>query len=173
MLELTGCRQNRYHIKDLKVITKNMPLKKKAATIKAVEKIIAKPTSKHTVLVVEDDQVLLMILASKLRRLGHEVGEVHDGVEATRFVKSAPPCLVFLDILLPKKSGFDFLQDLRSDPKTKSVPVIISSQFGEEDFLERAKKYNVVKYMVKANHSLSEVAKLTDLVLGTCKHKKK
>lgn len=125
---------------------------------------------RHRILVVEDDPVLLFTLSSKLKRLGYEVSEAKDGLEADASVKTAVPCLVFLDILLPRKSGFDFLEGLRADEGTKDVPVVVLSQFGEEDFVAKAKNLGVIKYLVKANHSLAEVSELTGITLGKCRN---
>ena len=133
--------------------------------------VVAKKTKRvsHKILVVEDDRVLLETLSAKLRRLGYEVGEAADGIAAEASMRSRRPCLVFLDILLPRKSGFDFLEDIRGCENCKDVPVVVLSQFGEEEYLEKAKKFKVAKYMVKANHSLAEVAKIAEDLLVGCK----
>jgi DNA-binding response OmpR family regulator len=123
----------------------------------------------HRVLVVEDDKVLLETLSAKLRRLGYEVSEAADGIAAEACVKTCRPCLIFLDILLPRKSGFDFLEDLRKCKNCAGVPVVVLSQLGEDDYIEKAKKFKVAEYMIKANHSLAEVAKIAERLLADCK----
>lgn len=142
----------------------------RAKVAKSAKPAAAKRGVTHRILVVEDDPVLLFTLSSKLRRLGYEVSEAKDGLEADASVKTAVPCMVFLDILLPRKSGFDFLEGLRAEERTKDVPVVVLSQFGEEDFLTKAKNLGVVKYMVKANHSLAEVSELTRTITERCKN---
>jgi two-component system KDP operon response regulator KdpE len=82
---------------------------------------------KFQVLVVDDEQRILNFLSSKLRALGYEVLTASDGVEALEQVQAQEPDLVVLDILMPKKDGFETLKELRT---FSPVPVIILSAKG-------------------------------------------
>ena len=82
---------------------------------------------KFQVLVVDDEQRILNFLNSKLKASGYEVLTANNGVEALEQVQAQEPDLVVLDILMPKKDGFETLKDLRT---FSPVPVIILSAKG-------------------------------------------
>ena len=82
---------------------------------------------KFQVLIVDDEQRILNFLSSKLRASGYEIITASDGVEALEQVQAQEPDLVVLDILMPKKDGFETLKELRT---FSSVPVIVLSAKG-------------------------------------------
>jgi CheY-like chemotaxis protein len=79
------------------------------------------------ILVVEDVPNVLELLEVTLRFKGYEVVSAHNGVEGLEKVKSANPALIITDILMPKMDGYAFVQSLRTDAATRSVPVIFLS----------------------------------------------
>lgn len=110
------------------------------------------------VLLVEDDQFLFSILRSRLLKEGIEVINARDGEEAISALRGgAAPDLVLLDIILPKKSGFEVLQELRDDPSIKEPPVIIVSNLGQPEDIARGKELGSVEYFVKAKTSIDDL----------------
>ena len=85
------------------------------------------PMKQGPILVVEDVPNVLELLEVTLRFKGYEVVSAHNGVEGLDKVKSANPALIITDILMPKMDGYAFVQSLRTDPVTRSVPVIFLS----------------------------------------------
>ena len=81
--------------------------------------------SRKRVIVVEDEADLAELVAMRLRREGYVVDVAHDGDEALGKIRSAAPDLVLLDIMLPGKSGTQVLRELRADPRTGAVPVVM------------------------------------------------
>jgi twitching motility two-component system response regulator PilH len=79
------------------------------------------------VLLVEDSPLYQEIIANLLKRNGWKVVIACDGVEALEQVQKSNPDLVVLDIVMPRMSGYEVCRRLKSDPKTKNVPVVICS----------------------------------------------
>lgn len=110
------------------------------------------------ILIVEDEEVLTDILADKLRKDGYEVATAKNGLEGLEKLKSGKPNLVLLDILMPKLSGFDVLEKMRSDPELLNTPVIIISNSGQPVEIDRALKLGAKDYLVKAEFDPMEVS---------------
>jgi len=120
------------------------------------------------ILLVEDDEFLSSLLYNRLKKEGYEVTLAHDGPKALESLRKSVPNLILLDIILPGKSGFDILEEARSDPQLrniKNVPVIIISNLGQESDIERGRELGVVDYFVKARVSIdSLVEKINGVV---------
>jgi two-component system alkaline phosphatase synthesis response regulator PhoP len=84
-----------------------------------------KTTSKRTIVVVDDDQDIRMILRANLEDEGYEVMEAAGGREALEVITSNDPDLVVLDIMMPEVDGYDVLQELRSKPEYAELPVVL------------------------------------------------
>jgi DNA-binding response OmpR family regulator len=84
------------------------------------------------IVIVEDERDMAELLAMRLQREHYEVTVAHDGVEGLQKIRNAPPDLVVLDIMLPRMSGTDVLKELRGDPRTADVPVIVLTARSEE-----------------------------------------
>jgi len=113
--------------------------------------------SKYTILLAEDDQFLQRMYATKLEQSGLLVVTASDGAKALELVKKKKPDLLVLDILMPKKDGFEVLQAVRADPSLKNVPVIVLTNLGEPDDVKRARKLGANDYLIKAHFLPSEV----------------
>lgn len=103
------------------------------------------------VLWVEDDSFLGDILAAKLTAEKCSLLYAKDGETALKIIETDTPDIVLLDLVLPGISGFDVLEQLKKNDKTKNVPVIILSNLAQESDLERAKKLGAFKHFVKAS----------------------
>ena len=87
----------------------------------------------------------------KLEIDGYLVDIARDGEEGVRQAISEVPDLIFLDIRLPHLDGFQVLEELRSHRETKDVPVVILSNYGESDQVERGLKLGALEYLIKAD----------------------
>lgn len=103
------------------------------------------------VLWVEDDAFLGDILAAKLSAAQCTVLYAKDGEAALKIVETETPDIILLDLVLPGISGFDVLEHMKKNDRTKNVPVIILSNLAQESDLERAKKLGAFKHFVKAS----------------------
>jgi len=113
---------------------------------------------KKKILIVEDDQFLHKILAMKIKAAGFDVISAYDGESALKKIKERPD-LILLDLILPQMSGFEFLGEIKINEEYKKIPVIVLSNLGQEEDIERAKSLGAVDYLVKANFSIDEVIK--------------
>ncbi len=84
------------------------------------------------VLIVEDEPAILESLQFLLARSGWTVESARDGEAALRAVRSLRPRMVLLDIMLPKRSGFDVLKAIRADPSLRSTAVVILTARGQQ-----------------------------------------
>ena len=124
-------------------------------------------TQGKKVLLVEDDLFLSNILGTRLAKAGLNVVKAMNGEEAVKAVESGRPDLILLDIIIPKRSGFEVLEEIKSDPSFRSVPVIIVSNLGQETDVERGKKLGVVEYFVKAQTSIDDIVDSVKRHLGS------
>lgn len=118
------------------------------------------------ILIVEDDPFLSSLLKTRLTREGFETVRAADGEQALAMLKEQKPSLMLLDLILPKKSGFEVLEAARADAETKSMPVIIISNLGQDDDIRRGRELGVLDYIVKARISLDDLVKKVHTALG-------
>lgn len=111
----------------------------------------------QTILLVEDDGFLVQMYASKLEMEGFKVLAAVDGEKALRIIKKEHPDLILLDILLPKKDGFQVLKELKQDESVKDIPVVVLSNLGQREDIEKCFSLGAVDYLIKAHFIPSEV----------------
>ncbi len=109
------------------------------------------------ILVVEDEEVLAKVLEEKLEKSGDEVAIAADGEVAITLAQSFNPDVIVLDLLLPKRSGFEVLQILKADNVLKAIPVIVVSNLGEDNDIKHALSLGAVDYYVKSEHPINEI----------------
>lgn len=85
-----------------------------------------------TVLIVDDSSALREMIAGLLVNIGMTILEAKDGAEAQQKIEASPPDLVVLDIVMPNMNGYELTRWIKTNPKTKDVPVVICSSKGEE-----------------------------------------
>lgn len=118
-----------------------------------------------TILLVEDDTFLAGMYVTKLELEGFRVVLASDGEQAVMLAKKEIPNLMLLDIVLPKKSGFEVLKEVKAHAETKQVPVILLTNLGQKEDVQRGLKLGAVDYLIKAHFMPSEVvAKVKRLV---------
>jgi len=116
---------------------------------------VANGRSEHSsdeirVLFVEDDPTVAQMYRLKLELDGYQVIMAKDGEEGLRLANEIEPDIVFLDIRLPKVDGFAVLEGLRSHEQTRNVPVVILSNYGEQELVERGLKLGALEYLIKS-----------------------
>lgn len=111
----------------------------------------------QTILLVEDDMFLSNLLKVRLQNENIIVILAKDGEDAIIKITEENPSLVLLDLILPKKSGFEVLEKVSTDPKLRDVPVIIISNLGQTSDVERGKELGAIEYFVKAKVSIDDL----------------
>lgn len=109
------------------------------------------------ILFVEDEEALQRALGDMLTQEGFEVLQATDGEAGLASARKHLPDLVLLDLVLPKKSGFEVLQELKADAATKNIPIIVLTNLEGSEDVERALTNGATTYLVKANYSINDV----------------
>lgn len=109
------------------------------------------------VLLVEDDVFLSSIYQKKFEMEGYKVSLADNGEKALVEVKKKKPDIVMLDILLPKLDGFAVLEKLKADSEVKNIPVILLTNLGQKDDVEKGLQMGAADYLIKAHFKPSEV----------------
>jgi DNA-binding response OmpR family regulator len=109
------------------------------------------------ILIVEDDKFLRELISRKLRSEGFEVSEAVDGEEGVKKAKEEKPDLILLDLILPGLEGFEVLSQVKTDKEVKSIPVIILSNLGQREEIEKGLRLGASDYLVKAHFTPGEI----------------
>ncbi len=123
------------------------------------------------VLIVENDPFLVSLYSTKLSNAGYVVFSSDDGVNGLRIAREEHPDIVLLGILLPRMNGFEVLRSLQEDEATKKSIVIILTNLGEREDIQRGKSLGASEYLIKAHFTPSEVMhiikKYADIINST------
>ena len=114
--------------------------------------------AKHTILVVEDDPLLLDLYRLKLRAEGFAVVTATNGREGVEAALVSKPELILLDILMPEVDGYAALKKLKSDERTKKIPVIIFSNLSQSWEIEKGLKLGADDFVIKTSLTPAQLA---------------
>ena len=114
------------------------------------EAVSGAPDEVVRVLFIEDDPAVAEMYKLKLELDGYTVTVAKDGEEGLKIATDSPPDIIFLDTRLPKMDGFAVLERLRSAERTSEVPVIILSNYGERELVDRGLKLGALEYLIKS-----------------------
>ncbi|MCH8927903.1 MAG: response regulator [Candidatus Marinimicrobia bacterium] len=109
------------------------------------------------ILVVDDENFLRNFWETKLDPTVYEVIKAANGLQGIAVTKARLPDLILLDIIMPGVSGFKVLQELKKNPKTKGIPIIMLSNIGKEDEVKKALKLGAIDYIIKSDVIPQEV----------------
>ncbi len=109
------------------------------------------------ILIIEDDKFLRELIARKLEREGYETSEAVDGEEGFKKIKEETPDLVLLDLILPGIDGFEVLSKMKDDVAVSQIPVIILSNLGQKEDVDRGLKLGAIDYLIKAHFTPGEI----------------
>lgn len=124
----------------------------------------------YKILLIENDKFLIKLYSDKLVREGFEVIVAASGEEGLSKTKSEKPSLVLLDIMLPRKNGFEILSEMKLDPKIKNIPVIIVTNLGQESDIKTGLDLGADDYLVKTDFSINDLpAKIRRVLAGSKK----
>jgi len=123
----------------------------------SAKQIKKKTKKKAQVLIVEDDTFLSGMYVTKLTMEHFDVELASDGEQAIKYLRQHLPDIILLDILIPKKSGFEVLKEIRKSKKTSNIPVILLTNLGEKQDVRRGLDLGADDYLIKAHFLPSEV----------------
>jgi len=119
-----------------------------------------------TILLIEDEAALQKTMGDVLSQEGYEVLSALDGEAGMRLAKEKTPDLILLDLVLPKMTGFEVLEQLHQNEETKSIPVIVLTNLENLEDVQRATDLGATTYLVKSNYELGEVVQKVKTALG-------
>ena len=117
------------------------------------------------ILIIEDDQNLLSNYQTELELRKFSVVSVIDGGKSVAAVEKENPDLILLDIMLPNKNGIDILEEVRNNDKFKTLPVIMLTNYGDEENIRRSLELGALDYLKKYNVTPSDVGQRIEQVL--------
>jgi DNA-binding response OmpR family regulator len=129
------------------------------------------PRTKPIILLVEDDSFLAGMYVTKLTMEHYQVELAADGALGLEKAQTVLPDLILLDVLLPKMNGFDVLRQIKANPETKDIPVILLTNLGQKSDVTQGLDLGAADYLIKAHFMPSEVVdKIKRLLKGESTH---
>lgn len=119
----------------------------------------------NKILVAEDDNFLANAYRVKLTKEGFEVKIARDGDEAIAALQDFLPDLIILDLVMPGKDGFTTLSELKANNKWAPIPVLIASNLGQKEDIEKGLKLGAVDFIIKSNLSMNELVNKINYLL--------
>lgn len=109
------------------------------------------------ILIVEDDRFLRELIVKKLSNEAYDVVEAVDGEQGLQKTKESKPDLILLDLILPGIDGFEVLSRKKDDPAIAAIPVIVLSNLGQKEDVEKGLGLGAVDYLIKAHFTPGEI----------------
>ena len=123
-------------------------------------------TEQKTILIVEDDTFMASLLERKFKQNNFQIFRAASVDEAREIIKANPISLILQDIILPGTDGITFLKELKLNPQFKDIPVIITSNLGKEEEIEKGIAEGAKDYIVKAHTTPGEIVEKVEKILG-------
>ena len=111
------------------------------------------------ILIIDDDPVLQKVYRTKLSNEGFSVIAAMDGEEGLALMKKERPYVVLLDLIMPRKDGFQVLEEVKGDRALKAIPMIVFSNLGQESDVKKAKKLGAKDFWIKTDVSVADLVK--------------
>ena len=118
------------------------------------------------ILVAEDDKLISNSLCEALKANGYEVTPAYDGEEAIAKSKEVKPDIMLLDIMMPKLDGISVLWELKANPETAKVPVIVLTNIGDVETISKIIEAGAVDYLLKSDQSVDDIIQKVKDVLS-------
>jgi len=118
------------------------------------------------ILLIEDEEIIYILLQKKLTSAGYEVYIAKDGEEGLEKAREIVPDLILLDVVMPRKSGFEVMEELREDENLKDIPVVVISNSGQPVELDRARELGVKDWLIKTEFDPQEVIEKVKKQIG-------
>ena len=109
------------------------------------------------ILIAEDDNFLANAYRVKLSKAGYEIKIASDGQETIDSLETFTPDLILLDLIMPVKDGFVVLEELKKNDKWKNIPVVVASNLGQKEDIEKSIALGAKDYIVKSQMPINDV----------------
>lgn len=122
--------------------------------------------AKNKILIIEDDSFISDMYRMKMESEGFDVKVAEDGQKGLEQINFEKPDLVLLDVVMPKMDGFTVLQTIKEDPEIQDVPVVLLTNLGQKDSVEKGLKLGALDYVIKAHFTPAEVVEKVREILN-------
>lgn len=122
---------------------------------------------KKYILIIEDDKFYDNIFQKKFLMAGYDLTIATDGLQGVEQAIQRKPDIILLDLIMPNQDGFETIQKLKENQALQEVPIIVLSNLGQPNDIEKAKQLGAVDYIVKASISLQEVVDKVNAYLSS------
>ena|SRR6266704_2937063 len=106
---------------------------------------------KKYIIIADDNKLIATVLSNKLAHAGYEVVVTSDGNQALQAIAQRLPDLLLMDLIMPEKDGFGTLKELRANPATQNLKVIVTSDLQQSQDMEKVRQLGVLAFFDKAN----------------------
>jgi CheY-like chemotaxis protein len=121
---------------------------------------------KKKILVVDDSKTALFMVTTILKKTPYQVVTAHDGEHALEVATAERPDLVLMDVVMPRKTGFEACRELKQRPDTRHIPIILVTTRGEEENVESGFESGCNDYVTKPVNAQELLAKVRDHIEG-------
>lgn len=119
------------------------------------------------ILIVEDDRYISKMYQLKLSLDGFDVQVADNGRIGIEKAKELVPDIILTDILMPEVDGFEVIRVIKNDPTLKNIPILIMSNLGQEDHIQKGLQLGALGYIVKSQYTPSKVVdKIKEVLSG-------
>lgn len=109
------------------------------------------------ILVVEDDKFLANAYRIKFSKAGYEIKIASDGQDAIDSLETFTPDVILLDLIMPVKDGFTVLEELKKNDKWKNIPVLVASNLGQKEDIDKSMALGAADYIVKSQMPINDI----------------
>jgi DNA-binding response OmpR family regulator len=122
---------------------------------------------KASILIAEDDTYIRTAYDIGFGEAGYDVILAEDGDQAVKQATKHTPDLILLDLLMPKKSGFEVLEILKRQPETDAIPVVVLSNLSQDSDEREVRRLGAIDFVVKSDHSIKDLLVIIKKYLRT------
>ena len=109
------------------------------------------------ILIIEDDSFLRELLTKKFVEENYKVIPAVDGEEGIKKAKEEKPDLILLDLILPGVQGYEVMAEIKENPDTSKIPIVVISNLGQKEEVEKGLKLGAVEFLIKAHYTPDEI----------------
>lgn len=119
------------------------------------------------IILIDDDQVLLKLYSTRLAADKHQVFTASNGEEGLQLVSQQIPDIILLDLLMPKLNGFKFIEELKKNPQTKNIPIIVFSSVANQEQVQRLNQLGVSTFLNKIDVTPTQLVNVINQQLSS------
>jgi len=121
--------------------------------------------TKKKILLIEDNELISKVYRRGFTDAGFSIFRIEDGQDAIPAIRKIKPDIILLDLIMPKRDGFEVLEDIEQNPELKIIPIIILSNLEDDFYKKDLEKYKAAGNLLKSDNSIQDVVNEINLIL--------